>query len=633
MIKDVEYTAEQIEVLEGLEPVRKTPAMYVGSTSSRGLHHLVYEAVDNSIDEALAGYCTKIDVSINEDGSVSVEDNGRGIPVDKHPKLNKSALEVVMTVLHAGGKFGSKSYRVTGGLHGVGISVTNALSSYLEVEVRRDNKVYYQKYERGKPVCEIQIKGRTQKTGTKVTFKPDPLIFEDTEFSFDIISKRLRELAYLNKGLIITLSDERYNQKVKYHYEGGIVEFVKALNENKQVINEEPFYLSKTREEVEVEIALQYFNGYSETILPYANNINTVEGGTHLVGFKMALTKAINDYARKYKFLKEGEENFTGEDVREGLTAVISVKLLHPQFEGQTKTQLGNSEVKGIVESLFFESFSNYLEENPVVAKGIISKCITAARAREAARRAKELTRKKNQLEGALLPGKLADCSENDPEKSEIFLVEGDSAGGSAKQARDRKYQAILPLRGKIINVEKARIEKSLDNDEIRILISAIGTGISESFNIDKLRYNKIIIMTDADVDGSHIRTLLLTFFYRYMQDLVLKGKVYIARPPLYCIKKGKSIKYAFNDEELKEILKEFGSDNVSIQRYKGLGEMNPEQLWETTMNVETRSIYQVQIEDVLECNSIFETLMGADVEPRRNFIVRNSKQVKNLDI
>ncbi|MEW5945525.1 MAG: DNA topoisomerase (ATP-hydrolyzing) subunit B [bacterium] len=630
--KNEEYTAREIQVLEGLDAVRRRPAMYIGSTGPKGLHHLVYEAVDNCVDEAMGGHCDQIDVNIKDDRSVLVADNGRGIPVDTHVQFNKPALELVMTKLHAGGKFGGGGYKVSGGLHGVGISVVNALSEWLEVKVSRDGKEYRQKYQRGEPVTELKEEGETSATGTVVHFLPDAKIFDSIEYSFDVLSKRLRELAYLNAGLKIRFRDDISNQKAEYMYEGGIEEFVTMLNRNKDVVHKRPFYFKRTKEEVEVEVAVQYFDGYTENILTYANNINTVEGGTHLVGFKSALTRAINDYGRKFKLLKEGEK-LSGDDVREGCTAVISVKLLEPQFEGQTKTQLGNSEIKGIVDSLFYENLAIFLEENPSTAKQIVAMGLTASRAREAAKKAKELTRRKGALDGAALPGKLADCSETDPARCELFIVEGDSAGGSAKQGRDRRYQAILPIRGKIINVEKSRIDKVLSNEEVRTLITAIGTGIGDDFDITRLRYDKIILMTDADVDGAHISTLLLTFLFRYMKPLIEQGKVYVACPPLFQLKKGNDVRYAFTEDEKKRRLDEMGGKGVSIQRYKGLGEMNPGQLWETTMDLKNRVILQVGIGDQQKCEEVFTILMGNQVEPRREFIERYAEEVKNLDV
>ncbi|SEF97829.1 DNA gyrase subunit B [Caloramator fervidus] len=627
------YGASEIQVLEGLEAVRKRPGMYIGSTGPRGLHHLVYEIVDNAIDEALAGFCKNIDVIIHKDNSVTVIDDGRGIPVDIHPKLGKSAVEVVFTVLHAGSKFGGGGYKVSGGLHGVGASVVNALSKWLIVEVKRDGKIFRQKYERGKPITDLEVIGEASDTGTKVTFLADDEIFETTEYEYDVLSQRLRELAFLNRGITINFYDERIDKKETYHYEGGIKEFVKYLNRNKEVLHEEPIYFEAVKDDIIVEIAFQYNDGYAESIFSFANNISTTEGGTHVSGFKSALTKVINDYARKYGFLKENEKNLQGEDTREGITAVISVKITNPEFEGQTKTKLGNTEVRSIVDSIVTDKVSAFLEENPSVAKVIIEKCILASRAREAARKARELTRRKNVLENTSLPGKLADCSEKDPKLCEIFLVEGDSAGGSAKGGRDRRFQAILPLRGKIMNVEKQRLDKILAYQEIRNMITAFGAGIGDDFDIEKIRYDKIIIMTDADVDGAHIRTLLLTFFYRYMRPLIEEGHVYIAQPPLYKITKGKNVYYAYSDRELEAKLNEIGRDNVEIQRYKGLGEMNAEQLWETTMNPETRTLLKVTIEDAVEADEIFTILMGDKVEPRREFIQRNAKKVQNLDI
>ncbi|GFR35079.1 DNA topoisomerase (ATP-hydrolyzing) subunit B [Thermobrachium celere] len=628
-----QYSAEQIQVLEGLEAVRKRPGMYIGSTGPKGLHHLVYEIVDNSIDEALAGYCTNIEVIIHKDNSITVIDNGRGIPVDIHPKLNKPAVEVVFTVLHAGGKFGGGGYKVSGGLHGVGASVVNALSEWLEVKIRRNGKEYYQKYERGKVMCDLTVVGEADSTGTTVSFKPDAEIFEELEYDYDTLAQRLRELAFLNKGISIVLRDEREDKEEKFHYEGGIREFVKYLNRNKEVLNDEPIYVDGVKDDIIVEIAMQYNDSYNENIFSFANNIDTPEGGTHVSGFKTALTRVINDYARKYGFLKENDKNLAGEDTREGLTAVISVKITNPQFEGQTKTKLGNTEVRSVVETIVGDKVAAFLEENPHVSKIILEKCIMAQRAREAARKARELTRRKSVLDSTSLPGKLADCSEKDPKLCEIYLVEGDSAGGSAKGGRDRRFQAILPLRGKIMNVEKQRLDKILSYQEIRNMITAFGAGIGDEFDISKIRYDKIIIMTDADVDGAHIRTLLLTFFYRYMRPLIEEGHVYIAQPPLYKITKNKKIYYAYSDKELEKKLNEIGRDNVEIQRYKGLGEMNAEQLWETTMNPETRTLLKVEIEDAVAADEIFTILMGDKVEPRREFIQRNAKKVQNLDI
>lgn len=628
------YEAEQIQVLEGLEAVRKRPGMYIGSTGPRGLHHLVYEIVDNAIDEALAGYCDIIDVTIHPDNSVTVIDNGRGIPVGMHPKMNKPAVEVAYTVLHAGGKFGGGGYKVSGGLHGVGASVVNALSEWLEIEVNVDGKVHKMSFSRGKTTSPLEVIGTTKTTGTKVTWKADYEIFETLEYEFEILSQRLRELAFLNKGIKITLKDERVDKTDVYQYNGGINEFVVYLNRNKEVLHESPVYIEGTREDVIAEIALQYNDSYNENIFSFANNIDTVEGGTHVVGFKTALTRVINDYARKYGFLKEADKNLSGEDTREGITAVISVKVTEPQFEGQTKTKLGNTEVRGIVDTIVGDKMAAFLEENPSVARVIIDKCIIAARARDAARKARELTRRKNVLESTSLPGKLADCSERDPKLCEIYLVEGDSAGGSAKQGRDRRFQAILPLRGKIMNVEKQRLDKILSYQEIRSMITAFGAGIDDDFDVEKIRYDKIIIMTDADVDGAHIRTLLLTFFYRYMRPLVEYGHVYIAQPPLYKISKSKKDYYVYSDKELEKKLDELGKDgNIAIQRYKGLGEMNPEQLWETTMDPKVRTLLKVEVDDAVAADEIFTVLMGDKVEPRREFIVENAKKVKNLDI
>ncbi|CCO08312.1 DNA topoisomerase (ATP-hydrolyzing) subunit B [Desulforamulus hydrothermalis] len=629
------YSADQIQVLEGLEAVRRRPGMYIGSTSARGLHHLVYEVVDNSIDEALAGYCDKIAVTVHRDNSVTVEDNGRGIPVDIHPKVGKPAVEVVLTMLHAGGKFGGGGYKVSGGLHGVGVSVVNALSEILSVEIKRNGHIYRQEFARGIPTTELKIIGKSKSTGTKVTFKPDAEIFEELVFSLETLTQRIRELAYLNKGVKITLKDERKDPPVEqvFQFEGGIKDFVKHLNKTKQVLHPKPIYISGEREQVIVEAALQYNDGYTETMLSYANNIHTVDGGTHEIGLKTALTRVVNDYGRNHNILKNNDANLTGEDIREGATIVISVKVPEPQFEGQTKTKLGNSEVRGIVESIFAEKFSTFLDENPSVAKKIIEKAVTAARVREAARKARELTRRKSALETMSLPGKLADCSEKDPSISELYLVEGDSAGGSAKQGRDRRFQAILPLRGKIINVEKARMDKILANEEIRAMITALGTGIGEDFDLNKARYHKIIIMTDADVDGAHIRTLLMTFFYRHMRPLIEAGYLYVAQPPLFRVRKGNLDSYVYSEKELEELLKRIGHDKVNIQRYKGLGEMNPEQLWETTMDPDTRTMLQVTLQDAIEADATFSMLMGDRVEPRRDFIQENARYVRNLDI
>ncbi len=621
-----EYSVDKIKVLEGLEAVRKRPAMYIGSTDEKGLHHLVEEVVDNSVDEALAGYCTRIDVIINEDGSITVDDNGRGIPVEIHKDYGISGVEVVMTKLHAGGKFDKGAYKVAGGLHGVGVSVVNALSKWLEVEVRRNGKIYRQRYERGKPVTKLEIVGNAKETGTKITFYPDDEIFAGKTFDYHILRKRLQELAFLNKGLRIRLVDKRTGKEDVFQYDGGIIEFVKYINRNKNPLHD-VIYFSGEKDGIHVEIALQYTDSYAENVYTFVNNINTKEGGSHLSGFKSALTRTLNEYGRKNFF--KNNETLEGEDVREGLTAVISCKVPNPQFEGQTKTKLANSEVKGIVETIVYEKLSTYLEENPSVAKRILERALQAMKAREAARKARELVRKKSYLESTALPGKLADCTSNEPEKCELFIVEGDSAGGSAKQGRDRKYQAILPLKGKILNVEKASFDKILENDEIKAIISAIGTGIGDEFDIRKANYHKIIIMTDADIDGAHIRTLLLTFFFRYMRPLIENGYVYIAQPPLYRVKKGNKEYYVYSDEELKKI----ASDGAIIQRYKGLGEMNPEQLWETTMNPEKRILKRVEIEDAIEADELFTILMGKNVEERREFIKRHAKEVVNLDI
>ncbi len=627
------YTAQEIQVLTGLEPVRKRPGMYIGSTGPRGLHHLVYEVIDNSIDEALAGVCDTINVIINEDNSVIVEDNGSGIPVEVHPQTGKSTVETVLTMLHAGGKFNNSAYKVSGGLHGVGVAVVNALSEYLIVKVKRDEKEYMQRFERGIPVTELKVIGKANDTGTIIEFKPDAEIFDEVNFDFKTLESRLREMAFLNKGVKITLEDKRSNNKKEFHYEGGIKSFVEYINKNKTPIQKDIMYFESEKDDTVVELAMQYTDGYSENIYTFANNINTQEGGTHLSGFKTALTRAINDYGRKYGYIKENEDNLQGDDVREGLTAVLSVKLMEPQFEGQTKTKLGNSEIRGIVETLTYEFLVSYLEENPKDGKSILEKAVTASRAREAARKAREISRKRSILDNTTLPGKLADCQENNLEVTEIFIVEGDSAGGSAKQARDKRYQAILPLKGKIMNVEKARLDKVLGFDEIRAMITAFGTGIGSEFDIDKLRYGKIIIMTDADVDGAHIRTLLLTFFYRYMRELIENGHVYIAQPPLYKVSKGKKDYYAYSDKELEELLEKIGDSNYTVQRYKGLGEMNPEQLWETTMDPEKRILLKVNIEDAMAADEIFTILMGDKVKPRREFIQTNAKFVKNLDI
>ncbi|OKO96834.1 DNA gyrase subunit B [Geobacillus proteiniphilus] len=630
------YDASQIQVLEGLEAVRKRPGMYIGSTGPKGLHHLVWEIVDNSIDEALAGYCTNIDVTIGKDNSITVADNGRGIPVDIHEATGRPAVEVIMTVLHAGGKFGGGGYKVSGGLHGVGASVVNALSEWLEVYVYRDGKIHYQRYERGEPCTDLQVIGETDRTGTTTRFKPDPEIFtETTEFDYETLATRLRELAFLNRGLKITLTDERVdNRKNEYVYEGGIRSYVRHLNRTREVLHEEPIYIAGERDGIAVEIALQYNDGYTSNIYSFVNNIHTHEGGTHESGFKMALTRIINDYARKQQIFKENDANLTGDDVREGLTAIVSIKHPSPQFEGQTKTKLGNSDARTVTDAVFSEQFETFLLENPTIARKIVEKGMMAARARLAAKKARELTRRKSALEISNLPGKLADCSSRDPSISELYVVEGDSAGGSAKQGRDRHFQAILPLRGKILNVEKARLDKILSNNEVRAIITALGTGIGEEFDISKARYHKVIIMTDADVDGAHIRTLLLTFFYRYMRELIERGYIYIAQPPLYKIEQGKQVRYAYNDRQLEKILAELPEQpKPTIQRYKGLGEMNPEQLWETTMNPETRTLLQVSLQDAIDADETFEILMGDKVEPRRQFIEENARYVKNLDI
>ena len=630
------YDENQIQVLEGLEAVRKRPGMYIGSTSSRGLHHLVYEIVDNSIDEALAGFCSHIEVTINEDNSITVVDNGRGMPVGIHPKMGRSTIEVIMTVLHAGGKFGGGGYKVSGGLHGVGASVVNALSEACEVTVTREGKVWQQKYSRGNILGDVTQIGESDGHGTKTWFKPDHEIFETTEFEFEILQSRLRELAFLNKGIRITLADKREGQEnvETYYYEGGIKEFVNYLNRNKDVLHPEPIYVEGEKDGIIAEVSLQYNDGYTENLYSFANNIDTIEGGTHLVGFKTAITRVINDYAKKFGHIKESDKNLSGDDVREGLTAVVSVKISEPQFEGQTKTKLGNSEVRGVVDSIVTEGVGTFLEENPAVGKIIIDKALMAARARDAARKARELTRK-SVLERSTLPGKLADCSSKDPMECEIYIVEGDSAGGSAKQGRNRKFQAILPLRGKILNVEKQRLDRILNADSIRSMVTAFGAGIGKDFDVSKLRYNRIIIMTDADVDGAHIRTLLLTFFYRYMRPLIDEGHVFIAQPPLYKISKGKKEVYAYSDEELESALNEMGGkdSSVDIQRYKGLGEMNANQLWDTTMNPEERILLKATVEDAIAADEIFTILMGDKVEPRREFIQKNAKKVSNLDI
>ena len=634
-MKKSSYDAKDITVLEGLSAVRKRPSMYIGSTGSRGLHHLIYEVIDNSIDEAMAGFCDNVLVVLNKDNSVTVVDNGRGIPVKKVEKFNKPAVEIVLTKLHAGAKFGGEGYKVSGGLHGVGVSVVNALSEKLSAEVRRDGHIYRQDYKRGEPVTGL-IKGeKTQTHGTAITFYPDKEIFEEIDYKFEILASRMKEMAFLNKGLKITLVDARGESEKKeiYQYEGGIVDFVKYLCEKKDVLHKKVIYIKNKVDDHEVEIVMQYTDGYSESIFSFANNINTTEGGTHLSGFKGAITRTINDYARSNNILKEKEENLSGEDIREGLTAIISVKLKDPQFEGQTKTKLGNSEIKGFVESTVNAKLSEFLGENPAIGRTIVNKCMEASRARAAARKARDLTRKKSLLESSSLPGKLADCSINDPKYCELFLVEGDSAGGSAKQARDRRFQAILPLKGKILNVEKARLHKILSSEEIQAMVTAMGSGIGEDFDIGNARYHKVIIMTDADVDGAHIRTLILTFLYRYMSELIEAGYVYIAQPPLYQIKDGKEVSYAYSDKELENIKKKFEDKKMTVQQYKGLGEMDPEQLWETTMNPEIRTLLKVEIEDALIADDVFSTLMGNKVEPRREFIEKNAKGVSFIDI
>lgn len=628
------YDESQIQVLEGLEAVRKRPGMYIGSTSLRGLHHLVYEIVDNSIDEALQGFCDEINIIIHEDNSVTVIDNGRGMPVGIHPKMGRPTVEVIMTVLHAGGKFGGGGYKVSGGLHGVGASVVNALSEKCVVTVKRDGHIWRQEFQRGKVSSDFQKLGETEDHGTETYFKPDAEIFDELGFEYDTLAQRLRELAFLNKGIKIALSDERSGKKEEFCYEGGIKSFVSYLNRNKENLHHEPIYVEGKKDDYIVEIALQYNNGYTENIFSFANNIDTIEGGTHLVGFKTALTRVLNDYAKKFGHLKEVDKNLSGDDIREGLTAVVSIKLTDPQFEGQTKTKLGNSEVRGIVDNIVGEGIGTFLEENPAIGKIVIDKALLAARAREAARKARELTRK-SVLERTTLPGKLADCSSKDPEECEIYIVEGDSAGGSAKQGRSRRFQAILPLRGKIMNVEKQRLDKILNYEEIRAMTTAFGGGIGPDFDVEKLRYNRIIIMTDADVDGAHIRTLLLTFFYRYMRAMIEQGHVYIAQPPLYKVSKGRKDYYAYNDKELEKVLLQIGGkdNNTNIQRYKGLGEMDAVQLWETTMNPEQRTLLKVTVEDAMAADEIFTILMGDKVEPRREFIQENAKKVVNLDI
>lgn len=632
------YDESQIQVLEGLEAVRKRPGMYIGSTSIKGLHHLVYEIVANSVDEALAGRCDEIDIVVQKDNSVVVTDNGSGIPVGIHPKMGIPTLEVVHTILHAGGKFGTGAYSVSGGLHGVGASVVNALSEYMEVQVYREGHIYCQKYSKGKPLTPVEIIGDTEKHGTRTLFKPDPEIFEEIEFDFDVMMTRYREMAFLNRGIKINLIDERPEESIvkKLHYEGGIVSFVQYLNKNKDILHENVIYIEGSKDGNIVELAMQYNDGYNENVFSYANNIATTEGGTHLTGYKSAITKVFNDYARKFNMLRENDKNLSGEDVREGLTAVLSVKLPEPQFEGQTKTKLGNSEMRTLVESVVGDKLYSFLEENPSIARVVFEKCLTAARAREAARKARELTRRKSALDTSTLPGKLADCSEKDPSVTEIFIVEGDSAGGSAKQGRDRRIQAILPLWGKMLNVEKARIDKVFDNEKLSPVIIALGAGIGEEFDASKLRYDKVIIMADADVDGSHIRMLLLTFFFRYMRPLVEQGHVYLAMPPLYKVYKGKEEYYAYDDRQVEKICEEKGwkknDPNVNMQRFKGLGEMNPDQLWETTMNPQTRSIMKVDVEDAITAEEVFTMFMGDKVEPRKEYIHQHAKDVTNLD-
>jgi len=633
------YEAEDIKVLEGLEAVRRRPGMYIGSTDIRGLHHLVFEVVDNSIDEALAGYCTNIRVTVHNDLSVTVEDDGRGIPVGPHPTQKDAAgkpmdaLQVVMTILHAGGKFGGGGYKVASGLHGVGVSAVNALSEWLEVEVRRDGNLYYQRYQRGHPTTPVERKGKAKGTGTRTTFYPDIEVFaQGIDYKFEALAQRFREMSFLTRGLKITFVDERDDRQASFYFEGGIRSFVCYLNRGREALHQ-PIYAERQVNGTLVEAAVQYHTGYSESVYAFANNINTIDGGTHLTGFRSALTRTLNDYARKHSFLKENESNFSGEDVREGLAAIISVKLMDPQFESQTKGKLGNAEVKGQVESVVSDALTTFLEENPRDAKAILSKCLTTARARAAARQARDLVIRKSALESLSLPGKLADCSERDPEKSELYIVEGDSAGGSAKQGRDRRFQAILPLRGKIINVEKARMDRMLNNNEVRALITALGTGIGDQFDLSNIRYGRVIIMTDADVDGAHIRTLLLTFFFRYMSQLIEDGHLFIAQPPLYLVAKGKERHYVYTEAEKDRLLAKLKTDSVSLQRYKGLGEMNPEQLWETTMNPENRTLLQVTIEDAVEADRTFEMLMGSSVPPRKRFIQTHAKSVRNLDV
>ncbi len=628
-----EYTASDIQILEGLDAARRRPSMYIGDTGIRGLHHLVYEVVDNAIDEAMAGYCDHVIVTLHPDGSVSVEDNGRGIPVDVHPKVNKSAAEVVLTTLHAGGKFDNKAYQVSGGLHGVGVSVVNALSSWLELTVWRDGLEWHQRYSRGVPQCELKAIGEANRTGTKVHFMPDDAIFEERDFSFDILSARLREIAFLVPGLRIELIDIKNNKSSSFKYDGGIVSFVEYLNRDKTPLFKEPIHISGEKDDVLVEVALQYNDSYQERLFAFANLIHTIEGGTHVIGFRAALTRAVNEMARRQKLLRDKDPNLSGDDLKEGLTAIISVKLKEPQFEGQTKTRLGNSDVRGIVDSIVYEGLMAFLEEKPDYLRPIVEKAIKARQARDAAKKARELVRRKSAFGGLDLPGKLADCSSKNPKESELYIVEGDSAGGSAKQGRDRTFQAILPLRGKILNVEKARLDKVLSNAEIRTIIQALGCGIGEDFNINKLRYHRVIIMTDADVDGAHIRTLLLAFFYRFMPEIIEKGHLYSAQPPLYRVQAGRSEYYCYSDKDLRNAMEQLSNKKVYVQRYKGLGEMNPEQLWKTTMNPEERVLKRVDIEDALAADEYFTILMGDKVEPRREFIEAHAKEVRNLDV
>ncbi len=627
------YDASQIQVLEGLEAVRRRPGMYIGSTSVQGLHHLVWEIVDNAVDEALAGYCTRIDVVLHRDGSCSVTDDGRGFPIDLHPKLQRPGVEVALTVLHAGGKFGEGTYKVSGGLHGVGASVVNALSEWLEVTVRKNGIVYRQRFSRGHVMSELEETGKTKEHGSIVRFLPDAQIFEEVRFDQETVANRLRETAFLNGGLTINLIDERTGEERHFQFEGGIGSFVRYLNRNREALHPKPFFCSAEKDRVQIEAAVQYNDGYKDTVLSFANSVRTHEGGSHETGFKSALTRLLNDYGRRAGLLKDSEDNLSGEDVREGIVAIVSVKLEEPQFEGQTKTKLGNSEVRGLVDQVVGDALGSFLEENPAIARRILEKCLQAQRARDAARKARELTRRKSALEISSLPGKLTDCTSRDPSESELFIVEGDSAGGSAKQGRDRRFQAILPIRGKILNVEKARLDKALSNEEIRSLITALGTGVGDEVDVSKARYHKVVLMADADVDGSHIRTLLLTFFFRYMPQLIEQGYVYIAQPPLYLVKKGRTEKYLYNDDELERYLQEIGRDKVEVQRYKGLGEMNADQLWDTTMNPESRTMLAVKLEDAIEADQIFTILMGDKVEPRREFIQENAKLVRNLDI